>query len=204
MPFGARQAGADAFVDQASPELGLGHGVHHRLVHVLCGFDEVGLANNDVGTSGNCIRTHSNSSIGISAPAKGDAIIARCRKLCTVPADLSRRIIQKPARSPERAGFQIGVTVAPELRDTSRQGNRFYGFQLIEDRFQELRVVFNISLKSHGQCVRVLSTVRDAVPPALHPRTFPLRTEYQFHNVLQRNLHDAQQTTPLDAMDLFG
>src|SRR5438093_12368492 len=34
---------------EGQPELGLWHGVHHRLVHVLRSFDEVRLADNDVG-----------------------------------------------------------------------------------------------------------------------------------------------------------
>jgi hypothetical protein len=34
---------------EGQPELGLRHGVHHRLVHVFRSFDEVRLADNDVG-----------------------------------------------------------------------------------------------------------------------------------------------------------
>src|SRR6266567_1424208 len=34
---------------ERQPELGLWHGVHHRLVHVLRSFDEVRLADNNVG-----------------------------------------------------------------------------------------------------------------------------------------------------------
>src|SRR5437660_12215259 len=34
---------------EGQPELGLWHGVHHRLVHVLRSFDEVRLADNNVG-----------------------------------------------------------------------------------------------------------------------------------------------------------
>jgi hypothetical protein len=41
------QAGTRSFVE-SQPELGLWHGIHHRLVHVFRSFDEVRLTDDDV------------------------------------------------------------------------------------------------------------------------------------------------------------